>query len=178
MKKELFDTLISIYRNPQADDMIEGLLRTYANGRQAKQLPKLLVMRKVATPTQVCATTDGAPVPIPVMTGGKVILAKKNDNTWKQVVRLTGYSHKPAAEQDAQQMVHPEVFRNRSSLFPNPQAYGVKVLVASAKPVEQTVSANPMYKWAIDLEIEVEGLEAKVKDWLRAFENKVRVTNK
>jgi len=130
------------------------------------------VMRKHATKAQMKILDQ--PVAKTVKTDAKKVAA----DTLVKTVSLTGYGHKAAAEQDAQQMLHPNVYAYRTALFPNPQAHGVTVTITRATPVECKKFVNPMYKWGIDLAVEVSGPEAKAKNWLAAFENKVRVTNK
>lgn len=122
------------------------------------------VMRKHATKAQLKAMDKPA---------GQV-----DKDSITKTVQLTGYGHKAGADQDAAQFKHPNVFQYRTAVFPNPQAYGVTVLITAAKSVEQKSAVNPMYKWAIDLTLVVSGTKTKRESWLAAFENKVRVTNK
>lgn len=159
MQKELFAKLMKFMASDSKMFDLEVIVREYATPAQTKVM-------------------DGT------KSAGDKPVSKDNDarkiakDTLVKTVSLTGYGHKAAAEQDAQQMLHPNVYAYRTALFPNPQAHGVQVTITKATPVECKKFVNPMYKWGIDLDLEVSGPEAKAKTWLAAFENKVRVTNK
>jgi hypothetical protein len=87
----------------------------------------------------------------------------------KLTATIGAYGHEAAATEEARQYKHPDVFRYRSGLFPNPQTYGVQVAVTNSEPVKLAEPGNPLNPWSVELTMEITGLASKTDAWADRF---------
>jgi len=88
-------------------------------------------------------------------------------------ITLGGFGHEAAAKMEASQFLHPEIFRYRTAIFPDPRSHGVTVKVGSATPVKLE-KPNPLYPWGVKLQLTVAGPPNKQKVWCDGFRTRVR----
>ena len=94
--------------------------------------------------------------------------------TAKFNIVLGNYGTKAAAEVDATQFLHPNVFQYRDAVFPNPASHRVSANILSAKEQRLDVPPNPLYPWAVALVIELTGEPDDVAHWTRDLMGRAR----
>ena len=84
------------------------------------------------------------------------------------------YGTKVGAEQEALDFRHPEIFFNRSALFPQPRDFRVKAKIFDVSVVPNTSRVSTLYPFRLAFKIAVEGEAEQAKEWARAFCNRAR----
>jgi len=83
------------------------------------------------------------------------------------------YGSEPQAKLAAQQVQLPDALTYQAAVFPDPRDYGVEVQVTSAVPVKDPDPLNPMYPWAVVIQLSITG--EREREWVSSFENKLRM---
>lgn len=106
---------------------------------------------------------------------------KKGDPSTSETtceIMVSRHGTKIRAEEDAKDFLGKDVFRRRSSLFPNPRSYGVDVVVKAANVIvdDHSTPGKPMMdKFVVVLLLEITGIEeAKVSQWAQALRDRAQ----
>lgn len=82
--------------------------------------------------------------------------------------KIGGQSSFTQAEQDSREFKHPQVFTNRSALFPAPQNFGLTIEVLESKPKAWVHSPSPLNQFYVQLTLEVTGPDLhRIEEWER-----------
>ena len=102
----------------------------------------------------------------------------KHGTTGKIKFKLTdvlpGYGNTAAAEMDCGQLKHPNVFQNRSAIFPNPRNFSVDVTVLDTEVVRFENPVNPLNPFGVKFTIEIIGERDRAERWADSLKDRIR----
>lgn len=90
---------------------------------------------------------------------------------------IGGYSAKVLADQDAIQLTRPDVFQNRSGLFPDPRNFRLAVKPLSAVTNKWPAPPSPMNTFYVRLTVEMTGTLRHMDEWVRRVTNSLRAAS-
>lgn len=86
-------------------------------------------------------------------------------------INLDTFGTKAAAERDALEYTHPQIWSNRSALFPSPLDFGVTPKIASTEVVQIT---EGMTKGNYTIQVTIEVTGDRADKWIQAVRDKSR----
>ena len=168
------------YRDAKAKwTELRAKFRDAAKARDAKTKVKAAAKKPAPTksavkkPTPTKAATK-KPVPAAKVTKDEVAKAQPQGKSVKTgpneiVLNLNGFMTQSGAAHDASELLtYPNVFRYRSTMFPDPRRYGVQPTIVEAKAVERKGTRFVSRPWTVRTRITVVGPEPKVSAWCQA----------
>ena len=114
------------------------------------------------------------PAPAAKVTKDEVTKAQPQEKSVKTgpneiVLNLNGFMTQSGAAHDASELLtYPNVFRYRSTMFPDPRRYGVQPTIVEAKAIERKGTRFVSRPWTVRTRITVVGPEPKVSAWCQA----------
>lgn len=94
----------------------------------------------------------------------------------EHVIRIGGFSNELAARSDLKDFKDAGVFQNRSSMFPNPNAYGLKVKIVSTDVKPFAKPPTPLNTHYQEIKVSVSGAQAKISSWIMTVDKMVAST--
>lgn len=107
-------------------------------------------------------------------------MKQKNNATAKSVTKTVNviigrFGHEPGVKQECTELKHQNAYIYRSTLFPRPDNFGVKVVVdAVPVKVEGKNVFETLNPWRVKLTIKITGAESAVGNWKSAFDRLLR----
>ena len=144
--------------------------KTKAKAAAKKSAPAKSATKKPA-PTKAATKK---PAPAAKVTKDEVAKAQPQEKSVKTgpneiVLNLNGFMTQSGAAHDASELLtYPNVFRYRSTMFPDPRRYGVQPTIVEAKAVERKGTRFVSRPWTVRTRITVVGPEPKVSAWCQA----------
>ena len=164
------------YRDAKAKwTELRAKFKDAAKARDAKTKAKAAA--KKSAPTKSNAKKPAhvkKPAPAAKVTKDEVAKAQPQEKSVKTgpneiVLNLNGFMTQSGAAHDASELLtYPNVFRYRSTMFPDPRRYGVQPTIVEAKAVERKGTRFVSRPWTVRTRITVVGPEPKVSAWCQA----------
>jgi hypothetical protein len=111
------------------------------------------------------------------MEAAKILGTSEGADTQLRVeFKIGGQSNKSQADREAKEFMDPRVFTRRSAIFPNPQNFGIKLFIESARAYRWPNPPSPLNQFYVQLALQVTGPDAqRIAAWVRRVEQAIMV---